>query len=78
MKYIIIDDRKDGQMFAEEYDNKEEAIQAADKEWQYYLTADEKKRMAAYFVLESENPSEDADNHFDGNPVKVYKDYDHD
>lgn len=32
MKYIIIDDRKDGQMFAAEYANKEEAIQAADKE----------------------------------------------
>ena len=73
MKYIIWDERKDGQFFAEEYDSKEEAIRNADLEWNRYKTDWEKKQTIAFFVLESENPDEDADNHYDGNPVKVYK-----
>ena len=73
MKYIIWDERKDGQFFTEEYDSKEEAIRNADLEWSRYKTDWEKKQTIAFFVLESENPDEDADNHYDGNPVKVYK-----
>ena len=73
MKYIIWDERKDGQTFAEEYGSKEEAIRIADLYWNRYRTDGEKKKTLAFYVIESENPDEDADNHFDGNPVKVYK-----
>ena len=77
MRYIIWDEQKDGQTFAEEYESKEEAIRLADLYWNRYKTETEKGKTLAFYVLESENPDEEADNHFDGNPVKVYKDCSH-
>ena len=71
MKYIIFDARK-GNYFTEEYDNKEEAIREADKEWDR-MTDEEKRHTVEFYVLESANPDEDAVNHFDGNFVKKYK-----
>ena len=73
MKYIIFDERDNGNYLTEEYDNKEEAIREADKEWDKYTTDEEKRHTVAFYVLESANPDEDATNHFDGNPVKEYK-----
>lgn len=71
MKYIIID-RKNGDEFTEEFESKEEAISRADTEWDH-LSDYDKKHREAFYVLESANPDEDAENHFDGDPVKTYK-----
>lgn len=73
MKYIIVDDRGPGRFFTEEYDSKEEAILEANTQWERYLTDEEKRHIASFYVLESENPDEDAANHYDGNEVKRYK-----
>lgn len=71
MKYIVID-IKDGDMFDKEFDSKDEALKNADKDWNY-LTENEKKSREAFYVLESVNPDEDAENHYDGNVIKNYK-----
>ena len=71
MKYIIIDERKND-FFTEEFENKDEAIETAKSDWDR-RTAYDKKRTEAYYVLESVNPDEDADDHFDGNPVFTLK-----
>lgn len=71
MKYIVIDTRKNDE-FTKEFDKADEAIKFADYEWSR-MTSHDKKECAAYYVLESVNPDEDADDHFDGNPVKVFK-----
>lgn len=73
MKYIIFDERDNGNYFTEEYDNKEEAIREAEKELDKYTTDEEKRHTVAFYVLESANPDEDAVDHFDGNLVKEYK-----
>lgn len=69
MKYIVIDQRKDGtgDIFTTECSNAPEAIQEARKEWEH-LTGDERKARVIY-VLESVNPDENAPDHFDGNEV---------
>lgn len=71
MKYIIIDERKND-FFTEEFESKDEAIETAKSDWDC-RTAYDKKRTEAYYVLESVNPDEDADDHFDGNPILVLK-----
>ena len=53
MKYIIFDERDNGNYLTEEYDNKEEAIREADIEWDKYKT-DEPKRQP-YFAVERSN-----------------------
>lgn len=70
MKYIIIDS-KNGDMFTEEFETREEAINAADRAWTY-LTEKDKKRREAFYVLESVNPDPEAVDHYDGNLVKNY------
>lgn len=71
MKYVVVDvDR--GDMFDEEYETAEEAIKAADAIWEH-LSDFEKKQRSEFYVLESENPDEDAIDHFDGTPIKIYK-----
>lgn len=71
MKYIIIDDYK-GDCFSSEFNTAEEAIKQADIEWAH-LTEKEKRNRTAFYVLESVNPDEDAENHYDGTPIKNYK-----
>ena len=73
MKYIIWDARDNGSFYTEEYDNKEEAVKEADKEWNKYTTDEEKRHTVAFYVLESVNPDEESVDHFDGNFVKKYK-----
>lgn len=72
MKYIIFDERKDSQLFTEEFDCKDEAIKTAKYDWDH-RTAYDKKNTKAFYVLESVNPNEDADDHFDGNPILMLK-----
>lgn len=72
MKYIIFDEKKDLQLFTEEFECKDEAIKTAKSDWDR-RTAYDKKNTKAFYVLESINPNEDADDHFDGNPILVLK-----
>lgn len=67
MKYIIIDERKND-TFTEEYGSKAEAIAKAEHEWGKMSEFD-KKSCKRFLVLESDNPDEEAENHYDGNPV---------
>jgi hypothetical protein len=72
MRYIIIDERKNGQLFAEEVEHKDNAINSAKYDWNR-RTEHDKKRTDRFYVLESVNPDEDADDHFDGNPILTLK-----
>lgn len=67
MKYIVIEAPRNesGDMWTVEIDLLEVAIWEAKYRWEH-LTSSEKKKTTVY-VLESENPDEDAENHFDGN-----------
>ena len=71
MKYLVIDQRKYDE-FVEEFSTKEEAIAFADKEWKGMVKADQDSTVA-YYILESVNEDEEADDHFDGDIVKEYK-----
>lgn len=71
MKYIVMD-FKNGDLFADEFEDKEEAVQEAERQWEQ-LTSYEQKHRTAFYVLESVNPDEDAPNHYDGNIVKRWK-----
>ena len=66
MRYIVMDERN-GDLFNTEFNNLEEAVKEADKQWGY-LTAREKTERQIY-VLESANPDDEAPDHFDGNVV---------
>ena len=72
MRYIVIDERKSGDFFTEEFESKDEAINSAKYEWNHRAEYD-KKYTEAFYVLESVNPDEDADDHFDGNPIFTLK-----
>ena len=69
MKYIVIENHKDGtgDWITSEFDSKQDAIRLAEIQYNY-LTAKEKAKRDV-IVLESVNPDEDAENHFDGNPI---------
>lgn len=71
MKYLIVDEHKN-ETFVKEFETKEEAIKEADWEWNH-LNENDKKSRQAYYILESVNPDPDAENHFDGDPIKEYK-----
>ena len=70
MKYIVMDG-KSGDIFTEEFDSREDAISYADRDFEH-LTASDKKHRDFYYILESINPDEDAENHFDGDIIKRY------
>lgn len=72
MKYILIDWVKDGDMFTEEFETVEEAVETASYEWEQLSTHD-KNRRSEFYVLESVNPDEDAEDHLDGDIVKRWK-----
>lgn len=71
MKYIIMD-YTDGDCFTDEFENKEEALQEADEQWEH-LTRCEKKHRSEFYVLESINPDEGTPDHYDGGIVKRWK-----
>ena len=68
MKYIVMDE-KNGDLFSEEYEAIESAIEAAELEFNR-LTDFDKEQRSAFYVLESINPDPDAEDHFDGNVIK--------
>lgn len=67
MKYIVID-QTTTDAFTKEFDDKEKAIKTAEIDFSYLTKSDLKKRVA-FYVLESDNPDESAENHFDGTPI---------
>lgn len=73
MKYLVI--RKQKRSMDEEvneFESLEEAINFSDSEFNYYCEND-RKNCEYFFILESVNPDEDSENHYDGNYVKIYK-----
>ena len=72
MKYVLIDWVRDGDMFTEEFETAEKAVESASYEWEH-LSESDKNRRSDFYVLESANPDEDAEDHFDGNIVKRWK-----
>jgi len=67
MVYVLID-MVGGDMFTEEFNDRAAALIAAKNTWEG-LTAHDKKRREAFYVLESVNPDEEAENHFDGDVI---------
>ena len=72
MKYIVMDQIMNGDLFTEEFDTVEEALVSAEYGWEH-LTDKEKQKRESYIVLESANPDEDSENHLDGDIVKRWK-----
>lgn len=70
MRYVVVD-TKDGDMFTSECGTLEEATAEAEKQFACLTEADKKKR-AAFYVLESVNPDEEAEDHLDGEIVKRF------
>lgn len=66
MKYVVVD-IKDGDIFSTEMENASEAIKEAKRQWGYLTNRERKNRT--FYVLESVNPDEDAEDHFDGNVI---------
>lgn len=73
MKYIVINKMSNiMDIEAKEFATAEDAIAYADND--YNLMSDnDKKHLEYYYILESVNPDEEAENHFDGDTVKTYK-----
>lgn len=69
--YILIDDRGTD-LYTEEYTSPEEALKDAEMQWDH-LTDREKANCEAFYLIKSENPDEEAENHLDGDLVKSWK-----
>ena len=72
MKYIVMDQIMNGDLFTEEFDTVDEAIEAGEAEWEHLSKVDKNRRIS-FFVLESANPDVDAENHLDGDIVRRWK-----
>lgn len=72
MKYIVMDQIMNGDLFTEEFDTVDEALEYGEAEWEHLSKVD-KNRRTSYILLESANPDEDAENHLDGDIVKRWK-----
>lgn len=70
MKYIVMDVTKTD-IFTTECETAEKAISEADKQFSYLTEADKKKRTE-FYILESIDPDEDSEAHFDGDIIKKY------
>lgn len=65
MKYVLIDCLKDGDMFTEEFDSRMDAHHSASSTWDS-LSDYDKKRRESFYVIESADPNEESESHFDG------------
>lgn len=66
MKYICIYE-KNGDMFTDEFEALSEAKECADRQYAHMTSLE--KKTCTLSVLESANPDEDAEDHFDGKTV---------
>lgn len=71
MKYIVVDQTKTD-MFISEHETKEAAIAEARSQWDSLSEYDQAKREE-FYVLESVNLDEDAEDHYDGDLVLILK-----
>lgn len=53
-----------------EFENSDEALKEAEDFWR--RTSEDDKKTMKITVLESVNPDVNADNHYDGNPIKIW------
>ena len=65
MKYVLIDCLKDGDMFTKEFDSRMDALHSASSAWDS-LSDYDKKRRESFYVIESADPNEESESHFDG------------
>ena len=72
MKYALIDWVKGDDAFTKEFKTAEKAVESASYDWEH-LSEYDKNRRSDFYVLESANPDEDAEDHFDGNEVRRWK-----
>ena len=70
MMYVVMD-QTENDLFTTECATADEAIKEADKQYSYLTDADKKKRTS-FYVLESVDPDEDSERHFDGDIIKQY------
>ena len=70
MKYIVVDERVND-IFTEEFETLETAIQEAERQFGR-MTDREKKECNGFYVLETVNPDPEAVDHMDGTPVKTW------
>lgn len=71
MKYIIMHE-KNGDVFTDEFETKSEALKTAAIQWNC-LSYSDKKHSHAFYIIESVNPDENAENHYDGDYVFIFK-----
>lgn len=68
-KYAVIYDN--GDQFEEVFNTENEALEYAEKKWNKYLTADEKKKCESFYVMLAEVDEDGCIG--DGDYIKVYK-----
>lgn len=71
MKYVLVDQIKNGDCFMNEFEIKEEAIKCGGLAFQC-MSKQDRERRSEFYVLESVNPDEEAENHLDGDVVKSW------
>ena len=71
MKYLVMDIRKND-TFVNEFDSREEAIKYAKDDFEHMHKLDQKS-CRQYYILESINPDEDSETHYDGNIILSLK-----
>lgn len=66
MRYIVIDERRNGtgDLFSTEFDSLFDAMDYAEGEWNHLTDSEKEQRTVR--VLNSANPDEESENHFDG------------
>ena len=69
MKYVLIDKTR-GDQFTKEFDNLEQALKQSEIDFAHKTLSD---HCTEFYLLESANPDEEAENHFDGNVIKRWK-----
>ena len=74
MKCLVVDNQMEYGATEEikEFEILEDAMEYAEYSWNCMSDSD-KKHTTAYYVLESVNPDEESDNHYDGNIIKKWK-----
>lgn len=70
MKYIVMD-HTEFDVWTKEFNDLEEAIKYANIDFDHMGEHDKKERTE-YCILESVNPDEESENHYDGEVIKRY------
>ena len=73
MEYVLIDGR-DGNLFTKEFATEEEAIAAGQIKWDH-LTDMEKTKRDSFYVVWSDDPDEDSEDHLEGTIMKDWKEF---